>query len=702
MDEEMNYIEDIHTAAQEEGPSDAEMQELQNMEAQHVRESQTMEYQQSQKDIFDQLAEEEKEIYQFMPAKAKKQLQTLEGKYRVAFLEKWDRQLKKERTKGLVVAEAADPFAYARQSRNGKDEKDHKDEKDEKEDTDQSQPGQPELKRKKRGKNKQILGDEEEETSVPEPNEIPATQPIIDSDVDPEEEAQRIRELEEREKEDAEAAQAEQAADEEKTEQLAEQAEQTEEQPGERLPETEEQEAQAQEPEPEPEQSDMMDETDDKHVDVQTEGKDERQKDGAWNLTDEQFAIAKIVTDTWVDKDGNIVKEPTERKSLWVNGASGTGKSYLLKYIYSGLCRHPAFGPKSVALIQYTPEGVFVNGGISFYSFLSGKCFEACRLYHTQSQTHHYMVAGKVPGALAKWNNLKVLLIDDAHRISGTEFEQLEYHARHFRLDKNGGMERMFGGLQIVVAADFGKMTPSKSEYIMSASIMCHFHKENYFTLHRDFVHDKEFGNILRNMRDGTLSDEQIGRFCTQQPRWAKKKWQDEGGFPIQFQPVKICRTTAEAHKYNLEQFRKLKAESALYVKTRTYPGKFKMGKHRTVSDYQFTFAKEELILSLPFDGENACLHVRAGMQVIAIQALRGICEVGDIGIITGFKDFGSAIHRKISVLFQKMAPRIIDIIAIKFPEDKQDGASIQVIQFPFIPGWAISYDRMVSSVLML
>ena len=62
-----------------------------------------------------------------------------------------------------------------------------------------------------------------------------------------------------------------------------------------------------------------------------------------------------------------------------------------------------------------------------------------------------------------RWANLEVLIIDEGSQISAKVIETVEYIARHVKGVANVRSGLPFGGIQVIISADFYQLPPVKS-----------------------------------------------------------------------------------------------------------------------------------------------------------------------------------------------------------------------------------------------
>lgn len=142
-----------------------------------------------------------------------------------------------------------------------------------------------------------------------------------------------------------------------------------------------------------------------------------------------------------------------KRKSIFLTGSAGTGKSLLLKTIVRDM--RATYGNKSVAVTASTGSAAASIGGCTIHSYAGiGKGDgETSALVNQIKFSRHGM----------RWRETTVLIIDEISMISAELFDKLATIAREVRNNTNG-----FGGMQLMVCGDFAQLppiTPYDSEY---------------------------------------------------------------------------------------------------------------------------------------------------------------------------------------------------------------------------------------------
>ena len=135
----------------------------------------------------------------------------------------------------------------------------------------------------------------------------------------------------------------------------------------------------------------------------------------------------------------------TERKNVFLTGAAGVGKSFLLRFVIQELkAKYPSEG--SVAITAPTGIAATHINGQTIHSFagvgLGVGTAEA--LFDKLSRD-----------ARQRWRKVQCLIVDEVSILDSTLFEKLEYLARKCR-----NCAAAFGGVQLVLCGDFMQLPP--------------------------------------------------------------------------------------------------------------------------------------------------------------------------------------------------------------------------------------------------
>lgn len=146
-------------------------------------------------------------------------------------------------------------------------------------------------------------------------------------------------------------------------------------------------------------------------------------------------------------------------ENLFITGAAGTGKSYLLRYIIQEMQIHH---PGSVGVTAPTGLAAVNIGGMTLHSFAgigAAMMFAGGKGGGREINCPERFLLNRVrksEAANERWQNTRVLVIDEVSMLEPVLFEQLDFIARQIRQQNGKG----FGGMQVLLCGDFLQLPP--------------------------------------------------------------------------------------------------------------------------------------------------------------------------------------------------------------------------------------------------
>lgn len=189
------------------------------------------------------------------------------------------------------------------------------------------------------------------------------------------------------------------------------------------------------------------------------------------------------------------------RRSVFLTGGAGTGKSFLLREILNHLDKRTTFvtAPTGIAALNI--------GGTTIHRFAGVQKGEGTRKELLS------MVRGN-RAACTSWKQCRVLVIDEVSMLSAALLDSLEYIARRIR-----GRQEPFGGIQLVLCGDFLQLPPVKraNRPVSDEDGFCFLSRAwsrinpRVFVLRTVFrQQDSAFATILNELRVGDLSSDSL------------------------------------------------------------------------------------------------------------------------------------------------------------------------------------------------
>eukprot|EP00931_Biecheleriopsis_adriatica_P051108 TRINITY_DN29614_c0_g1_i1.p1 TRINITY_DN29614_c0_g1~~TRINITY_DN29614_c0_g1_i1.p1 ORF type:complete len:650 (-),score=126.09 TRINITY_DN29614_c0_g1_i1:58-2007(-) len=221
---------------------------------------------------------------------------------------------------------------------------------------------------------------------------------------------------------------------------------------------------------------------------------------------DEQDEPASIEESALTGEQRAAAQRALQGESLFLTGAAGTGKSFLLKFLVQELeSRHPG----QVAVTAPTGIAAANIGGQTIHSF-SGVGFGTGSLQKLLAKVR------KSSAALARWQALKVLVLDEVSMLDAGLFEALEAIAARVRgVREQKGRLAAFGGIQLILCGDFLQLPPvrgrgeSAKAFCFQTPAWSRCGLERGTVILREQVRqagDAAFAEVLNEVRVGTVS----------------------------------------------------------------------------------------------------------------------------------------------------------------------------------------------------
>ncbi|CAO3568076.1 unnamed protein product [Mortierella alpina] len=230
------------------------------------------------------------------------------------------------------------------------------------------------------------------------------------------------------------------------------------------------------------------------------------------------------------------------QKNLFFTGSAGTGKSVLLrelivrlrnKYNNSNPKGRGDWGPSTSsndAVAVTAPTGIAACniGGCTLHSFAgAGLCSEAVPVLVAKIR--------KNGNASRRWQDTKVLIVDEVSMVDAEFMDKLEAIAREIRRD-----QRPWGGMQIVLSGDFFQLPPVNK----SGNVKFCFEGEAWgrsisMTIQLEQVFrqkDQTFADMLNEIRLGEMSAATVHRFST----LTRDLKSDDGLRPTELFPLRL------------------------------------------------------------------------------------------------------------------------------------------------------------------
>jgi ATP-dependent DNA helicase PIF1 len=179
--------------------------------------------------------------------------------------------------------------------------------------------------------------------------------------------------------------------------------------------------------------------------------------------------------------------------SFCLTGPGGTGKSYIIKHIQE----HCKTNNIPCAITALTGVAASLIGGQTLHKW-SGLGLMDKRI--------HTMVAiiKNTPATLARWESIKVLVIDEVSMMNQDMFELLNVVACRIRNNKS-----FYGGIQMIFCCDFAQLAPINGNYAFESPLWQKELANHTIYLNHILRQDcPEFVKMLGEIRLGIVSDD--------------------------------------------------------------------------------------------------------------------------------------------------------------------------------------------------
>lgn len=154
----------------------------------------------------------------------------------------------------------------------------------------------------------------------------------------------------------------------------------------------------------------------------------------------------------WTDEQNRVLDAVCNRKSVFITGSAGTGKTFLLEEIIKKLKK--IHGRSGVQVTASTGVAACALHGQTLHSFAGVGYGELDR----ESLLERVFSDAR---ACRRWRKVKALVIDETSMVDAKLFEGLAYIARMLRGGEESASDnKTWGGIQLIVSGDFFQLPP--------------------------------------------------------------------------------------------------------------------------------------------------------------------------------------------------------------------------------------------------
>ena len=305
-----------------------------------------------------------------------------------------------------------------------------------------------------------------------------------------------------------------------------------------------------------------------------------------------------------------------QRRSFFLTGAGGTGKSFVIQHIVEAIEK----SGRDVALTAMTGCAALLLGS-------NAKTLHSWAGIGLGKESVDILVPKikKSNKARKNWLNADCLIIDEVSMMTPDLLDKLEAIAKLIKKNK-----APFGGLQIILVGDLYQLPPiykegelTNAQFVFESQSWRNYIKD---VVVLDKVHrqsDPVFLQILNEARAGALSEESIKILESRKTNAWKK---------LEIKPTLLFTRRADVDDVNVAQLQKCTGDDVVYkVKSVKLPSVF-------ATDQDIQWAVERMDKNSPYVPE---LRLRKGAQVMLLTNKHTEYKLvnGSRGVIIGFSD---------------------------------------------------------------
>jgi ATP-dependent DNA helicase PIF1 len=305
-----------------------------------------------------------------------------------------------------------------------------------------------------------------------------------------------------------------------------------------------------------------------------------------------------------------------QRRSFFLTGAGGTGKSFVIQHIVEEIEK----SGRDVALTAMTGCAALLLGS-------NAKTLHSWAGIGLGKESVDILVPKikKSNKARKNWLNADCLIIDEVSMMTPDLLDKLEAIAKLIKKNK-----APFGGLQIILVGDLYQLPPiykegelTNAQFVFESQSWRNYIKD---VVVLDKVHrqsDPVFLQILNEARAGALSEESIKILESRKTNAWKK---------LEIKPTLLFTRRADVDDVNVAQLQKCTGDDVVYkVKSVKLPSVF-------ATEQEIQWAVERMDKNSPYVPE---LRLRKGAQVMLLTNKHTEYKLvnGSRGVIIGFSD---------------------------------------------------------------
>lgn len=377
--------------------------------------------------------------------------------------------------------------------------------------------------------------------------------------------------------------------------------------------------------------------------------------------------------ETLTDEQRTAFQAIQDGHSIFLTGPGGTGKSFLLHYIYEKI---PELTGKHVAITAMTGCAALLIGKYAKTLHSWG----GIGLGRDPPLTLATSIK-RSRKAYTRWKNTNILVIDEVSMLTPELLEKLDEVAKILRKD-----QRPMGGLQMVFVGDFYQLPPvnkdkeKDTQFVFESPLWSQIIKKNVQLTRILRQDDPVFHTILHEARSGLLSEKSKEILETRQ----NQTWQE-----LKIRPTLLFTRRDEVDMINDHNLKALEGDRKIYKAETVLKAT-----PNTIYLTKDSPTVKQAIEKMDRDGSYmAELVLAVGAQVMLLSNLDhelGLVN-GSRGVVTGFEPNGTPL-----VQFMKGYP--MSIPYAEWDSDMIYGVSRK--QIPLRLGYAITIHKAQGATL--
>lgn len=363
----------------------------------------------------------------------------------------------------------------------------------------------------------------------------------------------------------------------------------------------------------------------------------------------------------------SIFSSLIEGKNVFLSGSGGTGKSHLIKELYTRLIGQGLIvyktGSTGVASVNIS--------GMTLHSWAG------IQLGDKDANTYCITIQGRNRKALVRWKNTNILIIDEISMVGGKLFGMLSELGSLMR--KNN---KPFGGITLLICGDVCQLPPVKDIYFFNH--IC-YDKYNFQVYILDkpwrFQKDLEFFHLLSRVRLGNMTSEDLNVLKTRQDAYYREKKSLDSIEGNNIRPTRIYSKKIDVHQMNMAELDLLPGDEIGYQASDTIQKKYK-DSPVTIENYQDLMNK-----NVPFE-----VSLKKGAQVMLtwnLDVSEGLCN-GSRGVVL------ECLDEAVLVKFKNQEVLVTGNVWTIEDED----CVFSRCQIPLILAWAHTIHKVQSATL--